>query len=263
MRVSGRMWLWPEPTCRWQNGQQSEGERCCDQSSGHRRSRICLDSFSHSFRFTKTRPAMAILLSFYVVVIMFNIEFAHGLIFPGVHYSMSAASCFDTRQRVCCQGTSLNSMKGDNMEDGGPDEKEDKASNRKDDESMIDGQQEDLVSLSDLNWRVEKMRLEEANTRRFLKSGPRFLPYEECRKWVKAWNRWDTEEEWKSWIDEGEKRNSYIPARPDEYYGRLGKWQGWQHFLGKDDDLNKGGRKGIEEEDNCDEKTEEDVGDFQ
>jgi len=206
---------------------------------------------------------MAILLSFYVVVIMFNIEFAHGLIFPGVHYSMSAASCFDTRQRVCCQGTSLNSMKGDNMEDGGPDEKEDKASNRKDDESMIDGQQEDLVSLSDLNWRVEKMRLEEANTRRFLKSGPRFLPYEECRKWVKAWNRWDTEEEWKSWIDEGEKRNSYIPARPDEYYGRLGKWQGWQHFLGKDDNLNKGGTKGIEEEDNCDEKTEEDVGDFQ
>lgn len=150
------------------------------------------------------------------------------------------------------------------MEDGGPDENEDKASKRKDDESMIDGQQEDLVSLSDLNWRVEKMRLEEANTRRFLKAGPRFLPYEECRKWVMAWNRWDTEEEWKSWIDEGEKRNSYIPARPDEYYGRLGKWQGWPHFLGKNDDSNKNGTEGIEEEeDNCDEKTEEDVGDFQ
>ena len=30
----------------------------------------------------------------------------------------------------------------------------------------------------------------------------------------------------------GEKRNSYIPARPDEYYGRLGKWISWDHFLG-------------------------------
>lgn len=30
----------------------------------------------------------------------------------------------------------------------------------------------------------------------------------------------------------GEKRNSYIPARPDEYYGGLGQWIGWDHFLG-------------------------------
>ena len=94
------------------------------------------------------------------------------------------------------------------------------------------------VVLDDLSWRVEKLRLEEANTRRFLKSGPRFLPYEECRKWVQAWSRWDTEQDWKDWIDEGEKRNSYIPARPDEYYGRLGVWRGWDHFLGNicDDD---------------------------
>ena len=25
----------------------------------------------------------------------------------------------------------------------------------------------------------------------------------------------------------GEKRNSYIPSRPDEYYGRLGQWISW------------------------------------
>lgn len=30
----------------------------------------------------------------------------------------------------------------------------------------------------------------------------------------------------------GEKRNSYIPARPDEYYGGLGTWISWEHFLG-------------------------------
>jgi len=90
--------------------------------------------------------------------------------------------------------------------------------------------------IEDLNWRAEKLRLEEANTRRFLKAGPRFLPYDECRKWVQAWNRWETKQDWECWIDDGEKRNSYIPARPDEYYGRLGKWQGWDHFLGQEED---------------------------
>lgn len=91
--------------------------------------------------------------------------------------------------------------------------------------------------LNDLTWRVEKMRLEEENTKRFLKAGPRFLPYEECRKWVQAWNRWDNEEDWKRWIDEGEKRNSYIPARPDEYYGNRNEWISWDHFLGKTENI--------------------------
>lgn len=53
------------------------------------------------------------------------------------------------------------------------------------------------VVLEDLDWRVEKLRLEEANKRRFLKSGPRFLPYEEAKKWVQAWGeRWISEKEW-------------------------------------------------------------------
>jgi hypothetical protein len=50
--------------------------------------------------------------------------------------------------------------------------------------------------LEDLNWRVVKLRLEEENTKRFLKSKPRYLPYDECRKWVSAWNRWSSEKEW-------------------------------------------------------------------
>jgi hypothetical protein len=29
------------------------------------------------------------------------------------------------------------------------------------------------------------------------------------------------------WIAMGEKRNSYIPSRPEEYYGRLGQWTSW------------------------------------
>ena len=71
-------------------------------------------------------------------------------------------------------------------------------------------------AVDDLSWKLVKIRLEQENTKRFLKAGPRFLPYEECRNWVTAWNRWDTEQDWKNWIREGEKRNAHIPARPDE-----------------------------------------------
>ena len=34
----------------------------------------------------------------------------------------------------------------------------------------------------------------------------------------------------------GEKRNAYIPSRPDEYYGRLGQWICWENFLGTEDE---------------------------
>jgi len=97
------------------------------------------------------------------------------------------------------------------------------------------------VVLEDLSWRVEKLRLEEAHKRRFLKSGPRFLPYRECQKWVQAWGeRWTSAEEWNEWIEDGEKRNSYIPSRPEEYYTRTGDWVSWEDFLGvkPEDDVN-------------------------
>jgi len=50
--------------------------------------------------------------------------------------------------------------------------------------------------IDDLDWRVAKLKLEEENTQRFLKARPRFLPYDECRKWVAAWSRWESEKEW-------------------------------------------------------------------
>lgn len=107
------------------------------------------------------------------------------------------------------------------------------------DEEIIQNNQEEPIMLEDLNWRVNKMRLEEENKRRFLKSGPRHLPYEECRKWVIAFNRWDNEQEWRQWIEDGEKRNSYIPSYPDEYYGKRGEWISWDHFLGKENELSR------------------------
>ncbi|CAJ1967184.1 unnamed protein product [Cylindrotheca closterium] len=89
------------------------------------------------------------------------------------------------------------------------------------------------VMIPDLDWRVQKLRLEEENKKRFLRAGPRFLPYEEAMKWVQAWGkRWESQEDWQDWIMMGEKRNSYIPSRPDEYYTRTGDWISWEHFLG-------------------------------
>ena len=95
-----------------------------------------------------------------------------------------------------------------------------------DDDRALFGEDLDTggVIMEDLSWRVERMRLEEQNTNRFLKSRPIFLPYDECRRWVQAFGRWDTEEDWKQWISMGEKRNSYIPSKPDEYYSQLGQW---------------------------------------
>jgi hypothetical protein len=84
------------------------------------------------------------------------------------------------------------------------------------------------VVLRDLSWRVEKLRLEEQNIQRFLKARPRFLPYNECRKWVQAFNRWQTEDDWNEWIAMGEKRNAYIPVR---HYSLLSYYScmKWQH----------------------------------
>jgi len=129
----------------------------------------------------------------------------------------------------------------DEYRDSEADDEEEDANriNSNSEEKELWGGDADLDSPSktadDLSWKIAKIRLEQENTRRFLKAGPRFLPYDECRNWVKSWNRWDTEEDWKDWIREGEKRNAYIPARPDEYYARLGKWRGWSHFLGREE----------------------------
>ena len=54
-----------------------------------------------------------------------------------------------------------------------------------------------LTTIDELEYRVHKLKLEQANIERFKKAGPRFLPYMECKNWVQAWGRrWESKEEW-------------------------------------------------------------------
>jgi hypothetical protein len=101
-----------------------------------------------------------------------------------------------------------NDFDGDRMVDDDDDDDDDRV------DSFVLGEVLDTSSviLEDIHWRVAKLRLEEQNTQRFLKARPRFLPYNECRKWVQALGRFKTEDDWKEWISMGEKRNSYIPV---------------------------------------------------
>ena len=62
---------------------------------------------------------------------------------------------------------------------------------------------------------------------------PRFFSYVHARQWARA--MWlQTEQDWRQWIYDGEKRNPYIPSNPDEYYPEFELRGGWNAFLNGD-----------------------------
>ncbi|CAE7040393.1 KIN4A [Symbiodinium sp. CCMP2592] len=90
-----------------------------------------------------------------------------------------------------------------------------------------------LVFLDEEDYvRLFRTELQEQERRAILRRKRCFLPFDDCVKWVRAMGLWDNQEEWEEWIQMGEKRNPYIPSRPDQYYGELGQWKGWAYFLG-------------------------------
>ena len=80
--------------------------------------------------------------------------------------------------------------------------------------------------------RVARMRLEEENKKRFLKSRAAKLSYVKCKQWAQAQNMWHSREEWYNWIDQGEGLSAYIPSDPEHFYTRQGTWISWDDFLG-------------------------------
>ena len=85
--------------------------------------------------------------------------------------------------------------------------------------------------MQDFAWRAEKIRLEEANTKSFLKRKPRKLPYLDARRWVQTNLGASTKEEFYDLVANGNVRSPYLSKRPDEYYTQTGDWKGWDHFL--------------------------------
>merc|ERR1719223_1135411 len=83
--------------------------------------------------------------------------------------------------------------------------------------------------MDELEWRLVKVKLEEANERAFLKrirSKPWKLPYEEARKWVKGNLGAKTKDEFFDLVANGNLRTPYIPKEPEKYYSEKGTWFG-------------------------------------
>jgi len=102
-----------------------------------------------------------------------------------------------------------------------------------------DDDQSDKDILNQLNSRAEEIqvekartKLEEENTRSFLKRRPRKLPYEDARRWVQGNLGCDSQEEFEDLVENGNLRTPYIPKRPEEYYTNTREWISWDHFLG-------------------------------
>ena len=93
--------------------------------------------------------------------------------------------------------------------------------------SACDDDDEDALSV-----RIARLRLEEGNTRSFLKRKPWKLPYEDARRWVQANLGADTKEEYDDLVNNGNLRTPYIPKNPEEYYNARNEWVSWDHFLG-------------------------------
>jgi hypothetical protein len=89
----------------------------------------------------------------------------------------------------------------------------------------------DAAMENEFAWRAEKIRLEEANTRRFLNRKPYKLSYIDARRWVQANLGASTEEEFNDLVANGNLRSPYLSKRPDVHYTETGDWKGWDHFL--------------------------------
>ena len=87
------------------------------------------------------------------------------------------------------------------------------------------------TAIDDLSWRVDKVRLEEANTKRFIKRKPIKMSYRESQKWLQRNFGVKTKEEFNDLVANGNLRTPYISKRPEEYYGERGEWISWDHYL--------------------------------
>ena len=102
-----------------------------------------------------------------------------------------------------------------------------KNENERSEEEKNNNSAEDDKMLSEL----VRLKLEADHTRKFLRSRPRKLAYDEARTWVQRNLGVDTEDEFNDLVENGNLRTPYIPKRAEEYYTRSKEWISWDHFL--------------------------------
>ena len=143
----------------------------------------------------------------------------------------SAARIFlaeDSRRQCHCRGIVMHSSSRDNNNIN-DNVKYDEDDDNEDDE---DAEEADTSSSDDISWRVAKLRLEEANTRRFLKAKPIKLDYHTSSKWICKNYDISTKTEFMDLVSNGSLRTPYISKDPETYYGVRGQWISWDHYLG-------------------------------
>ena len=99
-----------------------------------------------------------------------------------------------------------------------------KNENENSDETDKTKSAEDDKMLSEL----VRVKLEADHKRKFLKSRPRKLKYDEARTWVQRNLGVDTEDEFNDLVENGNLRTPYIPKRPEEYYTQSKEWISWE-----------------------------------
>ena len=80
-------------------------------------------------------------------------------------------------------------------------------------------------------WRIVQARLVERERARLRRRKPAFFSFHHARQWARAMH-FTTEQDWRQWIADGEKRNPYVPSNPDEIYAA--DFKGWDDFLNGD-----------------------------
>ena len=203
MRLSRRMWIWTQYSRRWTNQEWCQGQRWCFEGSRYRRG-INHHRYPSQHRDMVT---MTWIFTLTIMMILMTLGVANGF-----HLGGNVGTCGLFRQgNLICLGNGSDRQwqwqwqrQRQRLVQGMVlDKDENVVEESADDFGEMEVGEESGVVLEDLYWRVEKLRLEEENVRRFLKSKPRFLPYEECRKWVQAWGRWKTEKDWYVIINRG------------------------------------------------------------
>lgn len=95
-----------------------------------------------------------------------------------------------------------------------------------------DVEEADISNNDDISWRIAKLQLEEANTRRFLKAKPIKLDYTTSSTWICKNYDISTKKEFMDLVANGQLRTPYISKDPETYYGVRGQWISWDHYLG-------------------------------